>query len=422
MIELFFLILWSCWGLLALLTWFNVRQFLPEMRAQEALFRDGEDPGRQQRAVVVIPVKKLDPVRGPAFFRILLNQRYADYRILVTMENEQETAASWLVEALGMAPGDRGWHSGGSGRAKEPISAGLRGVKFIFAGPTFGGGQKVHNQIEALKELEPEDRRVVFGDADMQCGQDWLARLTAPLNVGTHPVSTTYRWLVPVQATIPNLLMSVINAGVATLGGREAWNNLWGGSMALVREDFDALAVPSLLEGSLTDDLRLGKCIRRSGRRIACLRSLIVPTDIDFSWRMAFEFGRRQYYMVRHYAPFFFKFALIATTIYNVGFLSALWEAWHGNRVASFALGFVLVCDQLRALARWNVIRSLFPPPVVDRLRMARWMEHLGTPLFMTVHSLFVWSALATRTIRWAGIHYRVISPDRTLVLEHPDG
>lgn len=422
MIESFLLVLWGLWALQATAGMLNLLDYLPGARRQESRWRPGREPSRQRRAVVVVPVKHLDPDLGPAFFRILLNQDYAAYRIVVTMEHPGETSAAWLSEALGLESGAVQWRAGeGYGVPRERMAPGLASVSFVYAGRSRDQGQKVHNQLAALALLEPEDRLVVLADADMQCGHDWLARLCAPVNSGTHPTATTYRWLVPRRPTLPNLFGSAINAGVATLGGREVWNMFWGGSTVMAREDFDALDVPRLLRGSLNDDLRLGREMRLAGRAIAGIRTLIVPSDITFSWTGLFEFGCRQYYQMRHFSPLLYKVAQLCPTVYTLAFVTALPAAVWGNPIAPWVMLWVFACDQVRAAARWRVVKTIFPPPIAERLRAVRWVEHFGTPVSMALHASFVWTARFMRSIRWAGIRYRVLAPDRTLILDRSD-
>ncbi len=80
-------------------------------------------------------------------------------------------------------------------------------------------GRRFHNQRAAFADLTSHDAIIAFADSDILCGNDWLARLVAPINRGKHELSTTYRWLVPKRPTLPNQLASVINASITTQGG-----------------------------------------------------------------------------------------------------------------------------------------------------------------------------------------------------------
>jgi cellulose synthase/poly-beta-1,6-N-acetylglucosamine synthase-like glycosyltransferase len=413
MIEWFFIPLWAIWMVEALTAVAIAVRHPSRARQQRDSWRAGLEPARQQRAVLIVAIKGFDPDNTPRFFQSLRTQHYREYRLILTMESESDPVAPWLRAELDLAPGTYRW----TPKADSPAT-GLREIELVFAGHTRERGQKVHNQIAAFAHLVPEDAIVAFADADIHSGPEWLSELLAPINAGTHPVSTTYRYLIPRRPTLANLFATVINGSVATLGGPERWSSLWGGSMAIARADFDDLNVPALFAGSLNDDLRLGRAARRSGRRVGFVRKILMPSPVDFTWATFFEFGRRQYYQVRHFAPIYYRVSHFLTWTYVLGFLSA----WSLALATSSALAwgvivFVFLCDQLRALGRWRALGILFDAETLARLRPTRWIEHLLTPVWMAMHAGLTTSALFTDRIRWAGIDYRVKAEDRTEVI-----
>ncbi|MCB1230374.1 MAG: hypothetical protein KDN19_08920 [Verrucomicrobiae bacterium] len=410
MIEWFFFLPWALWMLEAFASMVNAVGFRRWSRQQDDAWASGLKSENQQPVVLIVAIKGFDPEQTPPFFEAIRSQGYQRYRLILTMESPDDPVAPWLREELGLGRDETQWESG--------EDTGLTSIRLVYAGASEGRGQKVHNQMAAFAELEEGDAIVAFADADMHCGFDWLARLVAPINTGTHPVSTTYRYFVPKRPTFVNLMATAINASVATLGGREKWNSLWGGSMAIARTDFDELNVPALFAGSLNDDLRLGRASRRSGRRPAFVRSLLVPSPVDFSWNSFFEFGRRQYVQVRFFAPIFFKVSHLLTWTYVIGFLTAIFAAAAlGSPLAIGVLLFVFCCDQVRALARRATVKALFRGPNYCRILPSFWIEHFLTPLAMMIHAALTTSALFRDRIRWAGIEYRILAADRTEVL-----
>ena len=188
--------------------------------------------------------------------------------------------------------------------------------------------------------------------------------------------------------------------------------------MAISRKDFDEIDVPTLFAGSLNDDLRLGRACRRAGRRIAFVKSLLMPSPVDFTWRSFFEFGRRQYVQVRIFAPIFYKVSHLLTWTYLIGFSTAVIAivGWNSH-LAWATLAIVFVCDQARALARRGIVRHLFDAEMAGKIRGTFWIEHFLTPFWMLIHATLTTSVLFKREIRWAGIRYRILAPDRTEVL-----
>lgn len=420
MIESFFWILWTLWMAEALAAAVNAGLFGLLRRRQDRRLAEALDPELQRAVALIVPVKGFDPDLTPRFFRGLLSQQYRRYRLIVTMESDEDPVFAWLTDELKVDPESL---KGSAAETLEKRESGPMDVSFVFAGECEGRGQKVHNQLAAFGELEEGDEIVAFADADIYCPPDWLARLVAPVNLGTHPVSSTYRWLIPRRNSPPNILASVINGSVASLGGWEAWNVLWGGSMAVARGTFDELDVPALFAGSLNDDLRLAKEVRSRGKPIAFVRSLMMPSPVDFTWEGLFEFGRRQYYQVRRFSPTLFKVAHLLTLVYTLGFLTALYAVGAMENFRAWVpIGFVTVCDQLRGYFRQRMQRTLFDDETAVVLARNAWIEHLATPVWMGLHALLVLSAWFVRTIRWAGIEYRVVSPGETVVVRRAPG
>ncbi|MEM9282089.1 MAG: glycosyltransferase family 2 protein, partial [Verrucomicrobiota bacterium] len=315
MIERYLLVFWGAWVLFILFAAFRVIAFGPARRRQDKRWQDRKR--NQQPAALIVAVRGFDLKATPKFFDSIFAQDYRDYRVIVTFESWQDPVAVWLKNELEVDEHDPTW-------IHPEDETGLTRITLVCAGTSQREGQKVHNQIAAFRELEPSDTVIAFADADIVCDDQWLAMLLAPLNLGTHNLSTTYRWLIPKRPTLPNQVASVINGSVTTQGGSEATNVLWGGSMALTREVFNQLDVPKLLSGSLNDDLRLSKVARKAGNKIAFVRSLILPTPIDFTWRSFFEFAKRQYTQVKFFSPILYTGTNLLIGFYILGLLSLI--------------------------------------------------------------------------------------------------
>jgi len=402
-LELLVQLLWCAWVLQAAGCVYNVWTYGVFMARQDDAI-DGLRPERRESVALIVAMKGATP-ETDAFLDALLTQDYPAYRIIFAVESEHDPALERLQRRLQIdgpmprqpivpTPGDAPYE-----------------VEVVVAGESVDTGQKVHNQIAAFRRLRDCDRLVAFADADLHCGPRWLSRLTGPLALGSHDLAGGYRWLIPESGSFTNLLASVINASVATLGGREVYNVLWGGSMALTREAFDALDVPELFSGSLNDDLHLAHTARRSGMRIGYVRSLLLPSTVRFRWRGFREFARRQYYQVRHYTPILYAISLVGTGVYTLSFVTSAAAAVAGYGLAWLPLLAVLGLDQLRALARRRLVRRVFDEETVRRLRATAVIEHLGTPIYMSLHLGVAAGALFLRRVHWAGVAYRVRGP-----------
>lgn len=409
MIEKTLLAFWGVWLLLILLAAFRVMGFSVARRHQDRRWKNGSGP--QKPVALIVAVKGFDLQSTPRFFDSIFAQTYTDYRVIVCFESWTDPVASWLCEHLELGPRRPVWTH------PDPVS-GPRSVTLVCGGISQSEGQKVHNQRAAFADLSARDAIVAFADADILCGEDWLARLVAPINHGTHELSTTYRWLVPKRPTLPSQVASVINASITTQGGAAWCTFLWGGSMALARPVFDELDVPKLFEGSLNDDLRLSKAARATGRKIAFVRSLILPTPVDFTWRTFFEFARRQYTQVKFFSPILYTGINFVLGFYALGALSIVAALVYGYFFAWIPVAAAYVIDQFRSLVRQQIYLSLFPDNGIrQKLFAAAWLEHMLTPFWMMLHWLILVSTWTQNRITWAGIRYRIDSKSKTRIL-----
>ncbi|MDF1826150.1 MAG: glycosyltransferase [Verrucomicrobiales bacterium] len=412
MIERFFLIFWGCWLLLVLFAAIRVFAFSFARRRQDKRWGDGTKDHKP--AVVIVPVKGFDVQSSPRFFDTLFDQDYSNYRVIVTFEAWHDPVAVWLKEELEVTGDSPLW-------CHPEENSSLKSITLVCAGVSENEGQKVHNQRAAFKHLTDSDEIIAFADADIVFKSNWLAKLVAPINQTTHPLSTTYRWLVPKRPTLPNQIASVINASITTQGGWESTNVLWGGSMAVARSVFNSLDVPQLLKGSLNDDLRLSKAARAAGNRVAFVRSLILPTLIDFSWSDFFEFAKRQYTQVKFFSPILYRGTNFVLGFYALGLLSLLGALIYGYFLAWIPIAAAYIIDQFRSLARQQIYLSLFSENGIQRkLFSASWLEHMLTPFWMLLHWLLLVSTWTQSKITWAGISYRIIAKDKTRILNRP--
>nr|AHZ46170.1 glycosyl transferase [uncultured bacterium 12-5D] len=413
-LESFIWILWSAWILQGVFCLYNIRAYPRLMRSQIASLNGSESP--RQPAAVIVPIKGVTNLTE-AFLEGLLQQDYPEYRIFFCFESDDDPAAQLLREELHLSR-DETRHAPADGDA----ASGLEEVLLIAAGHATDCGQKVFNQIAAMRLIDENDQLIVFADADMLCSSDWLTRLTGPLNCETHQLSGAYRWFVPEDDKASTLFASVINASVATLGGQNRYHILWGGSMALTRAAYDKLDVPELFTGSLNDDLHLTRAARRAGMGSTYVRSLLIPTPISFTWASFTEFTRRQYFQIRHYMPKFYVAAIIGPSLYTIGWFSSAAAGLCGYSAAWIPWIIVnLFIDQPRAILRMRVVNTLFDTPHLERIKKTRLVEHLGTPLWMTVHALLAISALFMGKVCWAGITYRVFDRKKVEILSRAD-
>lgn len=329
------------------------------------------------------------------FMDFALGQDYPDYRVIFVTESENDPAHSAI-------------------RAK--IGSGKDRAELIVAGAANATGQKVHNQIAALRLLNSADRLVAFADGDLYGRKDWLSCLVLPLNLGQADFTTGYRWFVPADQSLPNRIVALIGTAIEPLIGPNWRMCLWGGSMAMTRPVFDELEIISNLEGCINDDARISQLARQSGKKMRYVRSVAAPSPVSFTWGSLFEFGRRQYFQLRIYQPSLWWMAMLIPLIYLVGFTTCLIRLGQGNVLMLFPLAAAVILNLARTSVRLDYLRFRFREGEAESLLKSVSGSWWLDPVINFIHLLIILSSAFGQVIVWAGIRYRVTGPQATEV------
>lgn len=294
-------------------------------------------------------------------------------------------------------------------------------ARLIYAGKATDSGQKVHNLQVATATVSEATRIMVFVDSDARVHEGFLSRMVEMLACGRCQVGTGYRWYVPEKMNLPNLLLAAINMRVATMMGRHFFNLIWGGAWIIWKETFHELGFPRVWEQTLSDDLVVSRKVKEQNLRVNFNPHCMVTSSADFTWSSLGEFLRRQFLVVRVYAPRWWQGALAA----NAGSLAIL-----AGQLACAAYGattwmgpIALVCAvayYALTAARYAWAQSDLRPfvRVDDRtFRAVSWFAVLAWPLVSAATVLALLSAAWGRSIVWRGIHYRLDSASKTTIL-----
>src|SRR5438445_166475 len=129
------------------------------------------------------------------------------------------------------------------------------------------------------------------------------ARLLRDLDSQHIGMTSGYRWLIPADERWSTAFVCIVNASIASTPRDSKWANAWGGSMALRRHAIEALALPTLWDRAVSDDLTISSAVRALGGKVRSPRDALVPALASYSWTDAIVFGRRQYLFTRTHAP-----------------------------------------------------------------------------------------------------------------------
>jgi len=337
--------------------------------------------GRAEAIALIIPVRGTSPYLRELWQGICAQTR-GPLRVIFAVERADDPAGSALRALTGGPPFD-----------------------IVVAGVATKRGQKIHNMLAALGRVEPSDAIVVFADADIAPAPDWLARLLRDLETGRLGMTSGYRWLMPSDERWSTAFVCVINSSIAAAPRDSKWANAWGGSMALRRHTLDALALPTVWEHAVSDDLTISRAVRALGGKVRSPRDALVPALSSYSWKDAIVFGRRQYLFTRTHAPRLWLVAAAATTIPLAGWATALPLAVTGNKLAIGSIAIAFALDYARARLRERIPRRLWG---IESHPRVKWLDRWATPAWLALHAAVIWSTLFGRTIHWAGRTYRI--------------
>ena len=247
------------------------------------------------RAAVLLPVRGLDE-GFEANLRAILSQEYPGYRVLVLADSREDPAAIRALELARESP--------------------RRPLEILLSDPT-GMEGKVNALRTALGHLSEDDEVLVFADADIRPGPDWLRQLVQPLADVTVGASTGFRWYTPPHPRFWPLVRSEWNAVSANVLFDERRNYTWGGSSAIRREQLPRLRLDERWREVLSDDLIVTEAVREAGLRIVYAPAALVATIEDSNRADCLEWCARQMTMATLYLPIVRRYAAAAFGVFD---------------------------------------------------------------------------------------------------------
>jgi glycosyl transferase family 2 len=352
------------------------------------------------KVAILIAIKGVSETT-PQFLEALCRQQYPNYRLVFALESRSDSA--WpLIDAL------------------LRRLAGELPVEMVIAGEAIERAQKVHNLLAAARQLRPDDAIVVFADADTLPDPRWLSQLIRPIAAGEAAASSGYRWLLPADRRWSSLIVAAIDLSIATAARSWRWNLCWGGSVAVDQQALERVHLPALWDRAASDDLTLTAALRVHGLKINAPLRVLVPSPVAHDWVGLFRFARRQYLLVRTYAPKHWLVAGWSVCLPAFAAVLAVAETVLGQRWAlPFILGSIALL-QLRLRIRRQIADLLLPQTAIEAARATIFFAQWAWPLIQLVHLGAFLTSAAGRRFTWAGIEYRL--DGRTVTVERKTG
>jgi len=306
-------------------------------------------------------------------------------------------------------------------------AASVRPVHIVIAGPGENCGEKVYNLRRAVEALPEQFEALVFTDSDVRLPRGWLGKLVAPLQDPRIGATTGYRWIIPSrrigEGGFASAMVSAWNAAIATMLGKSRGNFCWGGGTAIRRKTFDEAHVLEAWEGAVSDDFALTSALERHSKEIIFCPECLVPTLHPWTGTELVEFTNRQMAITRVYSPRRWALGAVAHVGYSVTLIYAavtiLVAMIAGDPWVQMAFLTTLIplLAAVKGAFRTLAVTELLPE---WKANFSEW-GWVWTFLAPVVPFLFAWNflaSLASKTIRWRGIQYEMISPSMTRVLK----
>jgi cellulose synthase/poly-beta-1,6-N-acetylglucosamine synthase-like glycosyltransferase len=363
--------------------------------------RLGTDPGfYAPRTAVICPCKGLEPGLERNLVS-LCEFDHQNYEVFFVLASERDPAHSI---------------------AKRVAASSRVPARVVIAGHPEACSEKVNNLRVAVEQLPSEFEVLAFADSDGRPAKAWLHHLVAPLSDSRIAATTTMRWFIPNNSSLPTALLAAWNASVVTLLGPHDKNFCWGGGTAIRRALFEQIGMLEVWQHSFSDDYSLTLMIERSGGQIVFLPECLTPSYVQTDFFALFEFTTRQIRITRVYHPRLWAMALATHFLYCLtlvfGFYCAF-ELTLASRPA-FHVTTLLVLPMVLAAIRGalRVIGVTEAMPSLRPLIMGQSWIYIILAVFVPfLYLLNFLASLIGHRLKWRGIEYELISPDETRVL-----
>lgn len=363
-------------------------------------------PEVRQPVLLTVPCKGIDRAFEKNI-RSILNLEYPDFVLHFMVQDAADPAYEVLCRL----------------RDEHGARCAARQVCILTAGRATGCSQKIHNLLYSVEHAPKDIEIFAFADSDACLHPLWLEHMVYPLRKARHGASTGYRWFVPLENNLASLAMSAINGKIAQMLGNTAFNQLWGGSMALRVETARKVDLRAVWGKAIADDLSLSYAIKRAGMKIIYAPRCMVASHEKTTWAGLYEFACRQFVITRVTTPGEWWLAMFCITY-------SLFGVWGGAAIAAYAAAVrslffplyvavpaLFIAGQIyRSVLRQRMILHLLPEEAPS-LKAAARADWYGTFLWSWVLFVLVAASAFGRTITWRGIRYRLLGPFETEIV-----
>jgi hypothetical protein len=240
--------------------------------------------------------------------------------------------------------------------------------------------ERIENLLAGVQASRKQSEILAFADVYGRVTAHWLHALVAPLSEANVGVSSGFCWFAPEPPGFWSLLRSVWSAPIAGRLGPGDNPFAWAGSMAIQKEMFFELRIPSSWRESTSESGTVARAVHRAGLRIAFAPGAVAAFTGRISMRAFLDWARCQLALARLYVPRLWWEALVAHFIYCGGMAAAITASLKGSRGAEWVLVAQLGLGMLKGVNRATLAKAELPEYEAWFKRHA-WVHTLWVPL-----------------------------------------
>jgi ceramide glucosyltransferase len=281
---------------------------------------------------------------------------------------------------------------------------------YVTAGISSLCAQKNLNLLAGITQARERGAMIyVFADSDISPGSQWLREIIRPLADRRIVVTTGFRWLHAKKGNVSewthnyaNIFIYIVFSCAFFLGGV----GLWGGSMAIRREDFERLEVAKKWSSAVVDDLSLSQIVHKKRLKGIMVSSCIAHTDeLLSSVKSGIAWFERQIMFLKVYFKHLWLFLALPVVIACAMLLlllpSAMLLSLSDTRTFFGSGGGAALVFYLGELITVSLYPLLGPMPRFHRFLLLQ-------PFIRLTQAASFMGTCTTNTITWSGVRYRL--------------
>jgi ceramide glucosyltransferase len=218
--------------------------------------------------------------------RAFLTYRYQKMKVFFIVESQEDPAYLVIQHLVQHAPQ----------------------AQVVVAGLASSCGQKNHNLLQGIRAAGNQAEVYVLLDSYTTITEQQLQELVLPLSDPTATVATGFRWNILQQQTLGERLHAFMIALQWSIMNCAFIPSVWGGAIAIRRQDFEKLGIREYWAKTVVDDMTLQHILQKNRKKAVFVPACVKETNntIQSVQEAIFWFKRQVLYVKFYLRPYWF--------------------------------------------------------------------------------------------------------------------